>query len=168
MQVTGGNKEWFKDVFDQHFEYIRNYLYYLSGDIMLSEDLVQDVFLQLWEKRDLVKNETIKAFLFTIARNSYLKNYRRKKTDLKFKSTYFEQIEHESPEFVMEVKEVDIKLQKTISSMTEKCRVVFLMHRLDDMTYSQIAESLGVSVKAVEKQMSKALAVLRKNFGEKI
>ena len=168
MEITGGNKEWFKDVFDQHFEYVRNYLYYLSGDIMLSEDLVQDVFLQLWEKRDLVKNETIKPFLFTIARNSYLKNYRRKKIDLKFKSTYFEQIEHESPEFVMEVKEVDIKLQKIISSLTEKCRVVFLMNRLDDMTYSQIAESLGVSVKAVEKQMSKALAALRKNFGGKI
>ena len=68
----------------------------------------------------------------------------------------------------MEVKEVDIKLQKIISSLTEKCRVVFLMNRLDDMTYSQIAESLGVSVKAVEKQMCKALAVLRKNFGGKI
>lgn len=168
MKLVGGNKEWFKDVFDQHFEYIKNYLYYLSGDISLTEDLTQDVFLQLWEKRDQVKDETIRPFLFTIARNSYLKNYRRKKIDLKFKSTYFEHIEHESPEFVLEVKEVDVKLQKTISSMTEKCRVVFLMNRLDDMTYSQIAESLGVSVKAIEKQMSKALAVLRKEFGEKI
>ena len=59
MKITGGNREWFKDAFEQHFDYIRKYLYYLSGDIMLTEDLVQDVFLQLWEKRDSVKNETI-------------------------------------------------------------------------------------------------------------
>ena len=168
MKITGGNKDWFKDAFEQHFEYIRNYIYYLSGDAELTEDLAQDVFLQLWEKREQVKEETLKPFLFTIARNSFLKSYRRKKTDLKFKSTYFEHIEHESPEFVFEVKELDIKLQKTISSMTEKCRIIFLMNRLDDMTYAQIAESLGVSVKAIEKQMSKALAILRKEFGEKI
>ena len=168
MKVTGGNKDWFKDAFEQHFDYIRNYLYYLSGDIMLTDDLVQDVFLQLWEKRETVKDETIRPFLYTIARNCFLKSYRRNKTDLKFKSGYFEQIENESPEFVLEVKELDVKLQKTISTMSEKCRIVFLMHRLDDMTYAQIADSLGVSVKAVEKQMSKALAILRKDFGNKI
>ncbi len=168
MKIAGGNRDWFKDAFEQHFEYIRNYLYYLSGDAGLTEDLAQDVFLQLWEKREQVKEETLKPFLFAIARNSFLKSYRRKKIDLKFKSTYFEHIEYESPEFVFEVKELDVKLQKTISSMSEKCRIIFLMNRLDDMTYAQIAELLGVSVKAVEKQMSKALAILRKEFGEKI
>lgn len=168
MKVTGGNKEWFKDVFGQHYNYIRNYLYYLTGDMMLTEDLAQDVFLQLWEKRSEVKNETIKPFLFTIARNSFLKNYRRKKTDLKFQSTYMEKVENETPEFLLEVKELDEKLQKAISALPEKCRVVFLMNRIDQMKYSQIAESLNVSVKAVEKQMSKALLILRKDFGELI
>jgi RNA polymerase sigma-70 factor (ECF subfamily) len=168
MKIAGGNKEWFRDVFDKYFEYIRNYLYYLSGDEMLTEDLAQDVFLQLWENRQKVKEETIKQFLFTIARNSFLKNYRRKKTDFKFKSSYLERIENESPEFILEVKEVDEKLQKVLSSLSDKSRVVFLMHRMDDLTYSQIAESLGVSVKAVEKQMSKALAVLRTEFGDRI
>ena len=168
MRKAGGNIEWFKDAFEQHFEHIRKYLYYLSGDMMLTEDLVQDVFLQLWEKRDEVKDETIRPFLFVIARNSFLKNYRRKKTDLKFNSVFLEQIENESPDFLLEVKEIDAKLQKTISSLSEKSRVIFLMHRMDEMTYTQIAESLGVSVKAVEKQMSKALAVLRNEFGTKI
>lgn len=168
MNVAGGNRDWFKDVFNKYFEYIRNYLFYLTGDAMLSDDLAQDVFLQLWEKRDQVKSETIKPFLFTIARNSFLKNYRRNKIDIKFRSTYVVQVENESPEFVLEVIELDQKLQKTISALPEKCRVVFLMHRIDDMTYAQIADSLGVSVKAIEKQMSKALSILRKEFGEKI
>jgi RNA polymerase sigma-70 factor (family 1) len=168
MNIEADRKLWFKDIFDENYEYIRNYLFYLSGDAELADDLVQDVFLQLWEKQNTVIDKTVKAFLFTVARNAFLKNYRQKKYDLKFKSTYFEKIEHESPEFILELKEFDEKLQKTISDLPERCRIVYLMNRKDDMKYSQIAESLNVSVKAVEKQMSKALAILRKELGVKM
>jgi len=168
MKVETGTESWFKEVFDKNYEYIRNYLFYLSGDVKLAEDLVQDVFLQLWEKRESIKNETVRAFLFTIARNSFLKSLRRNKYDLKFQSTYFEQVEKESPQFLLELKEFDEKLQKTISGLPEKCRIVYLMSRIDEMTYPQIAESLKVSVKAIEKQMSKALSILRKELGGKV
>ena len=168
MKVEAGTESWFKDVFDLNYEYIRNYLFYLSGDIKLAEDLVQDVFLQLWEKRRKVKNETVRSFLFTIARNSFLKNIRQKKYDLKFKSTYIERVEKESPEYLLELKEFDQKLQKTISDLPEKCRIIYLMNRIDEMTYTQIAESLQVSVKAIEKQMSKALSILRKKLGGEV
>lgn len=168
MKIETGTESWFKDVFNENYEYIRNYLFYLSGDIKLSEDLVQDVFLRLWEKRNSVKNESVRAFLFTIARNDFLKNRRQNKYDLKFRSTYFEQIENKSPEYLLELKEFDQKLQKTIAGMPEKCRVVYLMHRIDELTYAEIAGSLKVSVKAVEKQMSKALHILQNELGRKV
>ena len=168
MNKEIGEKEWFQNVFDNNYEYIRNYLYYLSGDIKLSEDLVQDVFLQLWEKRQSIRKETVRSFLFTVAKNAFLKNIRTKKYDLKFKSGYFEKIENESPEFILELKEFDSTLQNTISELPEKCRIIYLMSRIDDMTYAEIAENLGVGVKAVEKQMSKALAILREKLGLKL
>lgn len=168
MKVETGTESWFKGVFDENYEYIRNYLFYLSGDIKLAEDLVQDVFLRLWEKRSSVKNESVRAFLFTIARNDFLKNRRQHKYDLKFRSTYFEQIENKSPEYLLELKEFDQKLQKTIAGMPEKCRVIYLMNRIDEMTYAEIAGSLKVSVKAVEKQMSKALRILQNELGRKM
>jgi RNA polymerase sigma-70 factor (family 1) len=168
MKVETGAEQWFKEVFDKNYEYIRNYLFYLSGNIELAEDLVQDVFLQLWEIRDKVKSETVRSFLFTIARNCFFKNIRQKKYDLKFKSTYLEQVENESPQYILELKEFDEKLQKTIAGLPEKCRIVFLMNRIDDMTYAQIADSLQVSVKAIEKQMSKALSILRNEIGGKV
>ena len=168
MKMETGTEIWFKGVFDENYEYIRNYLFYLSGDIKLAEDLVQDVFLRLWEKRSSVKNESVRAFLFTIARNDFLKNRRQNKYDLKFRSTYFEQVENKSPEYLLELKEFDQKLQKAIAGMPEKCRVIYLMNRIDEMTYAEIAGSLKVSVKAVEKQMSKALRILQNELGRKM
>lgn len=168
MRRKTDDKDWFRNIFNDNYEYIRNYLYYLSGDMELAEDLVQDVFLQLWEKRDNIKDETVRAFLFTVAKNDFLKSTRRAKYDLKFRATFFENMENKSPEYIMEMKEFDEKLQRVISEMPEKSRTVFLMHRIDGMTYKEIAESLKVSVKAVEKQMSKALAILNEKLGKKI
>lgn len=168
MKAETGTLEWYKLVFDKNYDYIRNYLYYLSGDMELSEDLVQDTFVQLWEHRDRIKDETVKAYLFSVAKNAFLKTIRRNKYDLKFKSGYFEHVENQSPEYLMEMKEFDSKLQDTIASLPEKCRIIYLMNRIDELTYTQIAENLSVSVKAVEKQMSKALSILRNELGAKI
>jgi RNA polymerase sigma-70 factor (family 1) len=168
MKVERNGTSWFKEVFDKNYNYILNYLFYLSGDTSLSEDLAQDVFLQIWEKRGEINNDTIRPYLFTIARNSFLKNIRRQKYDLKFRSTYFEKLENETPEYLLELKEFDAKLQKAVSDLPEKSRVVFLMNRLDGMTYREIAKNLGVGIKAVEKQMSRALAILREKLGTNI
>jgi len=168
MKTGFKSKTWFENIFNLNYQYILNYLFYLSGNSGLSEDLAQDVFLQLWEKRDEVKDETVRAYLYTIARNSFLKSTRRQKYDLKFRSEYFEENEHESPEFIMEMKEFDRKLQEVIASLPEKSRVVFLMNRMDGITYREIAKSLGVTVKAVEKQMSKALSIIREQLGSHI
>jgi RNA polymerase sigma-70 factor (family 1) len=168
MKAGFKSKTWFENIFNLNYQYILNYLNYLSGDSELSEDLVQDVFLQLWEKRDEVKDETVRAYLYTIARNSFLKSTRRHKYDLKFRSEYFEENEHESPEYLMEMKEFDTKLQEVLAALPEKSRVVFLMNRMDGITYREIAATMGVTVKAVEKQMSRALSILREKLGSNI
>jgi RNA polymerase sigma-70 factor (ECF subfamily) len=62
------------------------------------------------------------------------------------------------------MKEFDEQLQKAIASLPEKCRTIYLMSRMDGKTYTEIAENLGVSIKAVEKQISKALSIFREVF----
>jgi RNA polymerase sigma-70 factor (family 1) len=153
---------WFKEVFDKYYEYLRNYLYYLSGDITLSEDIAQDVFLKLWERQEQIRIETVKPLLFTIARNLYFNHHKRSVIEFRFTNTYVSRVEKESPDYLLEMKEFDKKLQRVISNLPEKCRTYYLLNRIDDMKYTEIAESMGVSVKAVEKQISKAMKILKK------
>ncbi len=168
MDAEKYGKSWFKHTFDKNYQHVLNYLFYLSGDAELSEDLAQDVFLLLWDKRLQIDDKTLRSYLFTIARNSFLKSIRRRKYDLKFRSELLENFETESPDYLLEMKEFDQKLQESLAALPERCRVIFLMNRMDGFTYREIAEALDISVKAVEKQMSKALSILREKIGGKL
>ncbi len=161
-------KEWFKNVFDEHYEYLRNYIYYLSGDIVLAEDLSQDAFLQVWEERKKLKAETFRAYLFTITRNNYFKHHRRKTVKLNFINSLLDESNLESPEFILELKEFDQHLQRAIGTLPDKTRAVFLMSRIDSMSYNEIASNLNVSIKAVEKHITKALKILKSKVDRKL
>jgi RNA polymerase sigma-70 factor (ECF subfamily) len=155
------SEDWFKEVFNRYYDHLRNYLYYLSGDIEWADDALQDVFMVVWEKRNNVKEDTLQSFLFTIGRNIFLKHNRRKAVHLKFEKQNQEVNHTKSPEDEILDKEFDRHLQEAISGLPEKCRTVFLMSKKDGMTNQQIADNLRVSVKAVEKQITKAFKILR-------
>jgi len=168
MHLVEDEKKLFKEIFDEHHNYIRNYLYYLSGDSGLSDDLVQDTFLKLWEVRAKVKRESALSLLFTIARHLYFKNHRRKAVHLKFFSNWEEPPKEVSAEFMLEMKEFDSKLQRALSELPEKTRTAFLLSRIDDKSYAEIADSFGLSIKAIEKHISKAKKLLREQIGHNI
>lgn len=168
MRAEERDNTWFRKVFDEHYKAIRNFVYYLSGDLNLADDLTQDVFLVLWEERDKINDETVKSYLFTIAKNRYFKQHQKKAVRLNFISKLNSEPNHESPEFVLELKEFDQKLQTAIADIPDKTRAIFLMSRIDQMTYSEIAAMLNLSNKAVEKHMSKALQLLRQKVDRKL
>ena len=168
MRAEERDNKWFRKVFDEYYKAIRNFVYYLSGDLSLADDLTQDVFLFLWEERDKVKDETVKSYLFTIAKNRYFKYHQKKVVRLNFISKLITEPDHESPEFMMELKEFDHKLQVAIAGIPDKTRAIFLMSRIDQMTYSEIAAIMQLSNKAVEKHMSKALQMLRQKVDRKL
>lgn len=168
MHLVADERNWFKEIFDEHHDYIRNYLYYLSGDPDLSDDLVQDTFLKLWEIREKVKRESVLPFLFTIARHLYFKVHRRKALYLKFSSTLEEPDRQVSAEYMLEMKEFDNKLQQALSLLPEKTRTAFLLSRMDEMSNTEIATSFGLGIKAIEKHITKARKFLREQTGHNI
>jgi len=158
----------YKEVFDEHFDSLRNFLYYKLGDTQAAEDIAQEAFIKLWEKRDSIRMGTVKTFVFTIGNNLAINHLKHLQVRFNFANRTVKMSSQESPEFLLEEKEFKEKLEGILASIPDGAREVFLMSRLEDKKYGEIAEMLGISVKAVEKRMSKALSILREELGYKV
>ena len=152
----------FKQLFFEQSRGLRNFLFYKCGNQELAEDIMQEAFLRLWKKCDQVPPQKAKSFLFTVANNLFLDEVKHQKVVQQFKIKPLSSAFAESPEFLLEEKEFEHQLEKAIEALPEKSRVVFLLNRIDQLKYKEIAAMLGISVKAVEKRMHKALIELRK------
>jgi len=158
----------FKSLFDQFFKPIRNFIYFRCADVDLAEDLAQDVFVKLWENRGRIDRKTVKAYLYTIALNMTINQMKRRQLHFRFLKGGSQDRDFDTPEKLMEMEQYKQRLEEVIASLPEGGREVFLMNRLEDLTYNEIAERLKLSVKAVEKRMSKVLRILREKLGVEI
>lgn len=152
----------FTTIFKSYAKSLHNYLYYKTGNKTLSADLTQEAFAKLWQNCKSVLYETAKGYVFKTANNLLINEYKHQQVVFKFENKPHTEVMKESPEFLMEEKELKIALEKAIAALPEPQRVVFLLSRIDKKTYREIAEILGISRQAVEKRMYKALDELRK------
>jgi RNA polymerase sigma-70 factor (family 1) len=160
--------EEFRRVFDEWYKPVRNFIYYRCGDMDLAEDLVQDSFVKLWENRDRLDRTTMKAYLYKIAQNNTINYRKRQQLFFKFQRKGTTDRDFDTPEKLAEIAEYEQKLQTVIAMLPDGGREVFLMNRLEDLTYQEIADRLNLSVKAIEKRMSKVLKIVRDQLGADI
>lgn len=157
-------KDEFKYLFDTHFATVRSYVFFRSGNTEVATDIAQETFLTIWEKRDRVQPGNVKGLLFKIANNLFVSHYRKERRTFEFFSHYQLNNETQSPEEVMAFEQLKDNYEGALTKMPEKQRTVFLMSRVENLKYTEIADMAGISVKAVEKRMKKALDHLRKNL----
>lgn len=143
---------------------IYSFIYFKCGNVAQAEDLVQEAFIKLWENCAKVPQTKAKSFLYTVCNNSFLNEVAHQKVVLNFNKKSTATINEQSPQYVLEEKEFEQKLQNALSNLTEAQRTAFLMNRIEGKKYREIAEILDISVKAVEKRMSQALESLRKEI----
>ncbi|MGQ8336477.1 RNA polymerase sigma factor [Sunxiuqinia sp. A32] len=158
-------KQEFKIVFDQHFDDIRAYVYYRSGDRDLATDVAQDVFMRLWEKQLKWEGKKTLGLLYKIASDEFISKYRRQRLELDYRKGIEFGQDDDSPDEQLQYNEMKGKYEKALAELSEKQRIVFLMSRMDGLKYQEIAQRLGISVKAVEKRMKVALRDLKLNLG---
>lgn len=156
----------FQEVFTQHYNGLCNYANSFLRDTDTSEDIVQEVFTRIWEKRqDLVGKQEIRFYLFTAVRNNCLTHLQRNR---KNGMVMLADQDGSEPPAVLAAAEPDLRqlLKKALAELPPKCREAFLLSRIGQLSYQEIASQLGISVKTVENQIGKALRMLRA-FAEK-
>lgn len=170
-KLRASDRDAFKSVFEQYQDSIFRFLYYKTRDAQLSEDLLQEAFLKLWNAREqLDEKQSLTNYLYTIAANLVVNHVRH----MKVVAAHQEQANRSgasnvnNPQFILEEQEWKASLEKAIDALPDQARIVFLMSRMEDLSYKEIAERLGLSVKTVESHMTKALGSLREVFSKKI
>lgn len=127
-----------------------------------AEDVVQQCFIICWER--LQKGERIdnlKSYLYISVRNLSLRRLMKLQSEL---SSDFTSFTMEITEEEIDTSERDAKLWKAIDNLPEKCRLIFLMSKRDGLSNKEISDELGISVKTVENQMTKAYTRLRESL----
>jgi len=133
-----------------------------------SENLTQDVFLSLWENRlKIEKNSSIKSYVFTITYNSAISIIRKKARESQFMEYLksLQEINVEPVNIELEYTELTNKLDEILQALPQRQKEIYLLHRVKGLKYSEIAESLNISVNTIENHMSRALKTIRKKLG---
>lgn len=169
-KLKKGNQEAYSYLVDKYHHELCVYAGSLSRDIYLAEDIVQNVFLKLWEKRDKLNTKfSIKGFLYRSVYNEFIDQYRKKSNlaiveehyNNKLKAIASEETSDETANLIALVK-------KEIQNLPTKCKQMFLLSKQQGLTNVEIAQYLNITTKAVERQMSRAFSTIRKNLGKKM
>jgi RNA polymerase sigma-70 factor (ECF subfamily) len=129
----------------------------------VAEEIIQDLFFDLWSRRaQLVIEQAITSYLFTAARNRALNHVKRERRVVPWSAVPTSWPEEADASCPTEAELLDaLELQDAIEHLPARCRLIFMLNRHQEMTYGEIAKSLGLSIKTVETQMGRALRALR-------
>lgn len=140
---------------------------YRGADTELATDIAQAVFMKLWEKKLDFEEGGTKSLLYKMASDAFVSHFRKTQVAAKYEQSLELKVESNDPHKQLEYEEVHGQYLIAMSIMGEKQREVFLMNRIEEMTYREIAKRLDLSVKAVEKRMSQAIGLLRERLIKK-
>jgi len=166
-RISLGDLQAFEGLFRQYYQMLCSYALRFVGDGDAAEEIVQDLFYKLWEKRfELEIKTSVKSYLFSAVHNRCLKFIEHRSVEQRYRSYY---LQHESeidnePSETASLNELQGIINQTLDSLPERCGKIFRLNRFEGLKYHEIAAKLSISVKTVEANMGKALKLLRKNL----
>ena len=156
----------YESLFKRYYQELYRFAYNYLRDQVPSEEMAQEVFLYLWEKRDQIEiKTTLKTYLYSAVKNkclNYIKYEVPRKQELE--ESHLSLMITNQPEEGAESEKLKKYITAAIDQLPNKCRQIFVLSRNAGLTYEEIAEEMDISVKTVENQMSIALKKLRESL----
>jgi RNA polymerase sigma-70 factor (ECF subfamily) len=160
-----GDAAAFRCLFERYHATLLNDAYRLTADKDMARDIVQEVFLKIWNKKEqLTIQSSGKAYLRRAVVNCSLNFLRTHRRHLFEMSEQMSEPIDESPErmiALMETETQEARVRYAIETLPEKCRLVFVLSRFEKMSHKEIAIEMNISVKTIENQITKAIKMLR-------
>lgn len=171
-ELRGGREEAFAYVFRMYYSPLLNYAGRILKDTEFANDVVQECFCKLYERRKELNEELeVRPYLYKSVYNSCMDAIKHQKVRDNYISQelldfYFSKV-IETPEAEQALLEEDLRgaIQNAINKLPERCREIFVLSKVEGLSNKQISEQLNISVKTVEAQMTTAFVRLRKELG---
>ena len=154
-------------LFRKFYAALCNYAYKMVKDMDNAEEIIQDLFFNIWEKRhELVIETSVKSYLYKAAYNKSILFLRHKSVTEKYENYMKNTDVNTEPDAFDELslKELNEVIDKTLDELPERSRKIFSLSRFEGLKYHEIAERLSLSVKTIEANMGRALKLFRKNI----
>lgn len=167
-RIKEGDIKIFENVFRQYYTLLCIYAFGITGRKDIAEEVVQDVFYNIWKKRENIHIlRSIKNYLYGAVRNQSLQYLEHLTMEERHRLHVLngENMDAElSPQEKLEYKELEGVIERTLNRLPERRLQIFRMHRMDGKKYKEIADRFSISVKTVEAEMTKAYRALRKEI----
>ncbi|MFC1481471.1 RNA polymerase sigma-70 factor [Candidatus Neomarinimicrobiota bacterium] len=162
--IRAGDQDAFRMLFDKYAVILLDYALSIVKDVTVSEDIVQTVFVNVWQNRSRLNPQlSLKAYLYKSVRNQSLKVIQHKQVEHgaqdNVRSLYYEPETEEDESLKLEW---TAALDQAISQLPERCRAVLIMSKYDGLSYTEIASALEISINTVKTQMGRAFAAIRR------
>ena len=166
-QLAQGNQQALQQLFDQHYVTLCRIALRLVHRAEVAEEIVQDVFVYLWEKRgDYQISTSLGAYLTRAVRNRCLNHLKSRAARYDW-SEEIQDHQHPvdaAPDAALQVAELTAALEHILPQLPERCQLVFSLIRYEARSYQEVADQLDVSVKTIEYHMGKALRLIRQHL----
>ncbi|MBF4484909.1 RNA polymerase sigma-70 factor [Flavobacterium sp. CSZ] len=168
--LSKGDERAYNYLIDTYHHKLCVYANSLVKNIYSAEDIVQNVFIKVWEQRTRLKTDhALKSFLYKLVYNEFIDLYRKNQSLFSLEKSYYDAldsvIQEEDSESLQRVLNV---VNREIQNLPPKCKEVFILSKKEGLTNIEIAEHLDVSIKTVEAQITKAFSILRSSLEEKV
>lgn len=167
LKMKSGDKAAYRALFDRYYKYLVVTANNILGDSETARDLSQDVFFELWRRREEIEvQSSLKYYLRRSVVNKTLNHIKSRRLDF----TEPERLPERPSDSIdaqaqLEVSDLEQVIHQAIAALPERCRVIFTLCRLENLSHKEIAEQLNISTKTIENQMTRALASLRETVG---
>ncbi|MFT4535906.1 MAG: RNA polymerase sigma-70 factor (ECF subfamily) [Saprospiraceae bacterium] len=153
-----------RSLYSSYYRFVCSVVYKMLGDGSMAEDISQEVFVEVWKRRETLDvNTSLKGYLRMIAVNKTLNHIRSKRMDFEQEEAILQEPSTDnSTQRVLEAEDLQKAINTAVDGLPERCRIIFGLSRYEEKSYREISAELEISIKTVENQISKALKLVRK------